>query len=209
MAAPATTAAEEGVENFSKSPHYKSPWQEEVDDAALTGNDGTEADITRLIAVDEEALLAEEEEDNELSISPRQDFLETLKLLASGGVAGAVSKSATAPLARLTILYQVCLFSLVILTITSRSPSFLATSTQLLTLTYLFSFSFQNYTGERSTATSRCCSFYSSYDSFASNFSPRSIKRSNTERRRKSSLEGQRRHNYTQTTVLRSEFLDL
>jgi hypothetical protein len=107
MAAPATTAAEGGVENFSKSSHYKSPWQEEVDDAALTGNEGTEADITRLIAVDEEALLAEEEEDNEESFSPRQEFLETLKLLASGGVAGAVSKSATAPLARLTILYQV------------------------------------------------------------------------------------------------------
>jgi len=107
MAAPATTAAE--GENYSKSTsHYKSSWQEEVDDAALTGNEGTEADITRLIAVDEEALLAEEEEDTEESFSPRQEFLETLKLLASGGVAGAVSKSATAPLARLTILYQVC-----------------------------------------------------------------------------------------------------
>lgn len=32
---------------------------------------------------------------------------ETGRLLAAGGVAGAVSKSATAPLARLTILYQV------------------------------------------------------------------------------------------------------
>ena len=35
------------------------------------------------------------------------DAMETIKLLAAGGVAGAVSKSATAPLARLTILYQV------------------------------------------------------------------------------------------------------
>ena len=35
------------------------------------------------------------------------DAMETVKLLAAGGVAGAVSKSATAPLARLTILYQV------------------------------------------------------------------------------------------------------
>lgn len=33
--------------------------------------------------------------------------LETGKLLLAGGIAGAVSKSATAPLARLTILYQV------------------------------------------------------------------------------------------------------
>ena len=33
--------------------------------------------------------------------------IEAAKLLAAGGVAGAVSKSATAPLARLTILYQV------------------------------------------------------------------------------------------------------
>lgn len=32
---------------------------------------------------------------------------ETAKLLLAGGVAGAISKSATAPLARLTILYQV------------------------------------------------------------------------------------------------------
>ena len=34
-------------------------------------------------------------------------LLETVKLLASGGFAGAFSKSCTAPLARLTILYQV------------------------------------------------------------------------------------------------------
>ena len=32
---------------------------------------------------------------------------ETAKLLLAGGIAGALSKSATAPLARLTILYQV------------------------------------------------------------------------------------------------------
>lgn len=35
------------------------------------------------------------------------DALENGKLLAAGGIAGAVSKSFTAPLARLTILYQV------------------------------------------------------------------------------------------------------
>lgn len=34
-------------------------------------------------------------------------MVETAKLLAAGGLAGAVSKSSTAPLARLTILYQV------------------------------------------------------------------------------------------------------
>lgn len=49
---------------------------------------------------------AEEEED----AAPRGDSeaLTSAKLLLAGGVAGAVSKSATAPLARLTILYQVC-----------------------------------------------------------------------------------------------------
>ena len=44
------------------------------------------------------------------SLAPTQattDFLESVRLLAAGGVAGAVSKTATAPLARLTILYQV------------------------------------------------------------------------------------------------------
>ena len=35
------------------------------------------------------------------------DLLENLRLLAAGGIAGAVSKTVTAPLARLTILYQV------------------------------------------------------------------------------------------------------
>lgn len=110
MAAPVATATEGGVLSNASVPaspsHYRAPWQEDVDDAALTGNEGAEADVTRLIAVDEEALFAEEE-DEELSISPRQEILETLKLLLSGGVAGAVSKTATAPLARLTILYQV------------------------------------------------------------------------------------------------------
>ena len=39
--------------------------------------------------------------------SLKAEALENGKLLAAGGIAGAVSKSATAPLARLTILYQV------------------------------------------------------------------------------------------------------
>ena len=38
--------------------------------------------------------------------SPSQ-VLESVKLLGAGGLAGAFSKSCTAPLARLTILYQV------------------------------------------------------------------------------------------------------
>lgn len=45
----------------------------------------------------------EPEEENDFNFGA----LETGKLLLAGGVAGAVSKSATAPLARLTILYQV------------------------------------------------------------------------------------------------------
>lgn len=48
------------------------------------------------------AMVAESPDDDEGS-----DAAESLKLLAAGGVAGAVSKTATAPLARLTILYQV------------------------------------------------------------------------------------------------------
>lgn len=39
--------------------------------------------------------------------SQSTNISETAKLLLAGGVAGAISKSATAPLARLTILYQV------------------------------------------------------------------------------------------------------
>jgi hypothetical protein len=44
------------------------------------------------------------------------DLLENFRLLAAGGIAGAVSKTVTAPLARLTILYQVRCFCPCILT---------------------------------------------------------------------------------------------
>ena len=43
--------------------------------------------------------------------SQATDVSETAKLLLAGGVAGALSKSATAPLASLTILYQVLALS--------------------------------------------------------------------------------------------------
>lgn len=81
------------------------------DDVGLTEGPlaDTDADVTRAIAADEElqALLQAGEEQPEASTSYSLDHLEQAKLLLSGGVAGAFSKSCTAPLARLTILYQV------------------------------------------------------------------------------------------------------
>lgn len=103
-------AADAGV--LDSTSLRRSSWKDEVDDAALTANEGTEPDVPRLIAVDEESVLRETLEEDQRQaegVSPRQEVLETLKLLLSGGVAGAVSKTATAPLARLTILYQVSL----------------------------------------------------------------------------------------------------
>lgn len=104
-ASPATTAGAGvlGGEHESSPPrHFHASWQENVDDTALTENDSV--DITRVVAVDEELLIEEEEQ---LGFTPQQEMLESFKLLLSGGVAGAFSKTATAPLARLTILYQV------------------------------------------------------------------------------------------------------
>lgn len=69
----------------------------------LTGNEGTEADMERALVVDQELLLQGEE----TSTSYEQETFDSLKLLLAGASAGGVSKSATAPLARLTILYQV------------------------------------------------------------------------------------------------------
>ena len=56
--------------------------------------------------------MGEEAGDDSLEVSTSRSFIdryanETTKLLFCGGFAGAVSKTATAPLARLTILYQV------------------------------------------------------------------------------------------------------
>ena len=92
------------------------------DDAGLSEGQDTEADVTRAIVADEERQAAAHaaagaaaragadesaDEQPEASTSYSIDHLEQAKLLLSGGVAGAFSKSCTAPLARLTILYQV------------------------------------------------------------------------------------------------------
>lgn len=45
--------------------------------------------------------------DAQIAQVPTSSHLQTAKLLLAGGVSGAVSKTATAPLARMTILYQV------------------------------------------------------------------------------------------------------
>lgn len=102
------------------------------DDAGLSEGQDTEADVTRAIVADEERQLlgrggrpaadiqpgggdsggsgSSTDADLEASSSTSYagvDHIEQAKLLLSGGVAGAFSKSCTAPLARLTILYQV------------------------------------------------------------------------------------------------------
>lgn len=90
-----------------------------------------EADVIRAMMVDEELLEERAAGSTDLSAQPSTSgtfapggarapppqwatasgltaaHMETLKLLLSGGVAGAFSKSCTAPLARLTILYQI------------------------------------------------------------------------------------------------------
>lgn len=96
--------------------HQTQKWvPEDLDDAALTGNEGGEADIERAVVVDEEFRLQDGAgpsllpgEGEEAGPTARwEELVEVSKLLTSGGLAGAISKTATAPLARLTILYQV------------------------------------------------------------------------------------------------------
>ena len=99
---------------YAGPPQAASAWYtQELDDAAVCGNEGAEADLTRPLVVDEEALHKQhqqqhlqQQQQQQPSTSYQQEYLETIKLLASGGLAGAVSKSCTAPLARLTILFQ-------------------------------------------------------------------------------------------------------
>lgn len=90
-------------------------------DSAFVESPGDmEADVIRAVVVDEELLeecAAGSTAALEQPSSTAPDWattagltathVETLKLLLSGGVAGAFSKSCTAPLARLTILYQI------------------------------------------------------------------------------------------------------
>ena len=72
--------------------------------AAAAGDEG--GPTAAAVAADlDEDLLQEEATSSGSLLSV--DTLEQAKLLLSGGVAGAFSKSCTAPLARLTILYQV------------------------------------------------------------------------------------------------------
>jgi len=90
--------------NATNQPAAHNKWFDNLDDVALTGAEATEADpdITRALVVDEEALVV-----NEDVATPHDELVDSCKLLLSGGIAGALSKSCTAPLARLTILYQV------------------------------------------------------------------------------------------------------
>jgi solute carrier family 25 (mitochondrial phosphate transporter), member 23/24/25/41 len=90
--------------NTTNQPAAHNKWFDNLDDVALTGAEATEADpdITRALVVDEESLVV-----NEDVATPHDELVDSCKLLLSGGIAGALSKSCTAPLARLTILYQV------------------------------------------------------------------------------------------------------
>jgi hypothetical protein len=110
MALPAAAAAPATAFQASGTPTNprKRFWKADVDELPITEApvSDTDADVLRPVVVDQE-LLSEEEEDEDTIEGFGYEFLETAKLLLSGGIAGALSKTTTAPLARLTILQQV------------------------------------------------------------------------------------------------------
>jgi solute carrier family 25 phosphate transporter 23/24/25/41 len=83
----------------------QSNWEQEIGRLPASADQYVNEEACSRAVVDNNTINIIAEEDQ--SVSGREEIEETLKLLLAGGVAGAVSKTATAPLARLTILYQV------------------------------------------------------------------------------------------------------
>lgn len=84
--------------------HTRPTWAVDMGRAEVVAEFDGEADLSRAIAQDEEELDIDEEDE---AWSSTDEIVEAGKLLVAGGLAGAISKSCTAPLARLTILSQV------------------------------------------------------------------------------------------------------